>query len=409
MTRFPHMIARVVKGCVRRLPLLRKPPPTVNKVHRKDCDQINELIRTLDSPALIRLIERRVALTPTVLVLGDGWHAEQIAEVLRVTGRIAHRVQEIPDYTHWQCVPDILHAGSPFAPKTYDEVAFLREHYVDTRVFTLFQLLGPACLFQAIDGLIGYHVQPREKLLSFLTGEKVMGPITRLNEHFPLQGKRVIEFGPLDGAMSSCLLEQGVGSLTCVELRIANVLKILAAREYLGWRNLSLVIDDMHVVDGKTHGRFDLVVAHGVYYHSQTPFRFLRNLTTLSDSIWLGGFCANPARLREPLVPLEYEGHIYQAQPYRENRETAGAGVHPVGYYFLPEDLLALFTRWGYAVTYQELEETPANKNAGHYFRALLQRPGSISQTGAAGSSSACDGTASQSHTEARHDGTNER
>jgi hypothetical protein len=111
-----------------------------------------------------------------------------------------------------------------------------------------------------------------------------------------------------------------------------------------------------------------------VYYHSAAPFVFLRNLTTLGDAIYLGGFCANKDRLAAPLVTFEHDGHSYRAQPFRDALASDGGGIHPTGYYFVPEDLAAFFTRQGFDYETIDLEETPLHKQGGYYVRALARR-----------------------------------
>jgi hypothetical protein len=346
----------------------------------RDARPLHESVRTLD-PASVGLLVGRgqpgvEALGQRVLVVGGGDEAALLANALRTTGRsvqstatsgLAAALEQATADT------DVVIVEPTPNEASYDLVHRLRFEQ-GRRVFTADQLLGGAALFEAINQLVGVYVQPLSKALAFMAGAPLWEPISKLIEREPLAGKRVLEFGPLDGCMTGSIVEAGAASVTCVEVRLANVLKVLVARQTLGWSNVELVIDDMHNIDGKAYGTFDVVVAHGVYYHSSAPFRFLKNLTTLGDTIFLGGYCADPDRSRAPLVTLEYEGTPVRAQPFREKLANDGAGVHPAGYYFVPADLTALFERWGFAVEVMSLEPTPTERQASHYLRMIARR-----------------------------------
>jgi hypothetical protein len=135
-----------------------------------------------------------------------------------------------------------------------------------------------------------------------------------------------------------------------------------------------VLVEDMHMVDANLIGRFDLVIASGTYYHSGDPLRFLRNLTTLSDAIFVGGFCADPKRLLNLLVELRDGEDVYRAQPYTDKLNNDGGGAHATGYYFLPEDLLLFMERHGYENTIINEWETPPNRNAGRYLQFLSRK-----------------------------------
>jgi hypothetical protein len=344
------------------------------KLHRVlegDFNLIEEIFGSLSTEMLAMIVNGSASLSAKVLVIGEGSVAESVLDVLRATGRDVESAglsAELPPGSD-----DVVYAAPAFDPAHYERISALRAGG-GGRVHTLFQLFAPACLFKFVEGALGYHVQPSERLLRFMTGQRILPSLTRLNERYPLQGKKVLEYGPLDGAMTGNLVALGVGTLHCVEVHMLNVLKVLAAKQMLGWRNVEVIPDDMHTVDGWAYGHYDLAVAHGVYYHSIAPFRFIKNLTTLADAVFLGGFCANPARLKRPLVTLDHEGHSYRAQPFRDRPENDGAGIHPSGYYFMPDDLIALIARQGFDVEVIDLDESPAHKAGGSYLRVLARR-----------------------------------
>ena len=346
----------------------------------RDARPLHESVRTLEPASVGMLAGARPAglhtLGQQVVIVGETRDAEMLADALRTTGRTV-RVTTVEVLTEAlaQTPPDadVVVVEPAATPEAYTLVHRLRFEQ-GRRAFTADQLLGGAALFEAINQLVGVYVQPLSKALGYLAGDPVWEPIARLAEREPLTGKRVVEFGPLDGCMTGSLVAAGVASVTCVEVRLANVLKVLVSRQVMGWPNVELVIDDMHNVDGHAYGQFDLVVAHGVYYHSAAPFRFLENLTTLGDTIFLGGYCADPDQPRAPLVTLQYGEHTVRAQPFREKPANDGAGVHPSGYYFVPADLIRLFEAWGFDVEVVDQETVPAERNASQYLRLIARR-----------------------------------
>ena len=393
MTRFRDTAARAVNRLLARANLAvvrrdRHDALAASQVQRerqalgRDARPLHEAIRSFDPTSAGLLMTSGQAIAERVLVLGRGQDAELLASALRTTGRTAtlldpERLDQLPPagdaHTGATASPDIVVADPTLGLDTHDLVHRLRVEQ-GRRVFTADQLLTGGALFEAIDQLIGLYIQPRSKALGYMTGSPIWDPIAQLGEREPLAGKRVVEFGPLDGCMTGSLVASGVASVTCVEVRLANVLKVLVARQVLGWPNVQLVIDDMHNVDGQAYGQFDVVVAHGVYYHSAAPLHFLRNLATLGPVIFLGGYCTDAEHPRAPLVTLHHGTQSVRAQPFREKLSNDGAGVHPSGYYVVADDLIALFDAWGFDVDVISHEPMPADRGASHYIRLLARK-----------------------------------
>jgi hypothetical protein len=345
----------------------------------RDARPLHESVRTLEPASVGTLAGGRPAgaltLGQQVVIVGTGADATMLADALRTTGRTAQLTDAGALTAALAQSPeaDVVVVEPAATSEAYELVHQLRFEQ-GRRAFTADQLLGGAALFEAINQLVGVYVQPLSKALGYMVGEPIWEPISKLAEREPLTGKRVIEFGPLDGCMTGSLVAAGVASVTCVEVRLANVLKVLVSKQILGWQNVDLVIDDMHNVDGNAYGTFDVAVAHGVYYHSAAPFRFLENLTTLADTVFVGGYCADPDQPRAPLVTLQWGEHTIRAQPFREKLANDGAGVHPSGYYFVPADLIRLFEAWGFDVEVMDLETAPAERNASQYLRLIARR-----------------------------------
>ena len=202
-----------------------------------------------------------------------------------------------------------------------------------------------------------YCVQSLAEITPLYVGQSYFGPLDKLNEAFPIAGKRIIEFGPMEGAQTAGLLHLGARSVTCIEARAVSFIKTMIAGYCFGWDRVNLIMDDFHNADRQKYGTFDLCFAHGVYYHSMAPFLFFENVMSLSDNIFIGGYCtAANAPPRPPSVQeysfetLEYEGKRYPVRKIKIGNSYNNA-VNLHGYHFDRNDLVNFFRDRGYAVT----------------------------------------------------------
>jgi hypothetical protein len=213
-----------------------------------------------------------------------------------------------------------------------------------------------------------------EEACRWYTGERLYWAFDALNAAFPLAGRRVIELGPLDGFETAGLVGLGASEITCVEARPENFLKVLAAKEALGWSSVRLVMDDFHNCRSTTYGRYDLVVAQGVYYHSVAPLLLLENLCSLADSLFVGGYCATDALPSGVPEILAHKSRSYRVKRYREV-EHFMAGLNPDGFFLYAEDLLRFFHERGFET--QVLSDEEKETTAGRYVRFLARRASS--------------------------------
>ena len=238
------------------------------------------------------------------------------------------------------------------------------------RVYSIGELIAP---FSQITFLmkssVNYFFRTPDEILPYYLGEDFFGPLQKLDSLFPLRNQRVIEFGPFDGCQTIGLTHLGA-DVTAIEARAENVIKTRAAFSALDL-GVQIRMDDFHNVSGDRYGRYDLAFAHGVYYHSIAPFVFLENLVSLSDNVFVGGFCATDTLPANPWQSLEHAGRSYRVKVYDE---TTGftAGVNHIAYFFEATDLMAFFGERGYAV--QVISEEPQTVTAGKFLRFLATR-----------------------------------
>jgi hypothetical protein len=193
-----------------------------------------------------------------------------------------------------------------------------------------------------------YSVKSFAELTGYYVGRESYGDFFgELNALFPLSGKRVIEFGPMEGAHTAALVNWGAASVTSIEARGVSFIKTMIAKYCLQWDNVTLVMDDFHNADSLKYGTFDLAFAHGVYYHSFAPFLFFENVMSLSDRILIGGYCTGPAQPGDRRETLEYEGEKYRVKRI-EIGNTYNNAVNSFAYHFSNEDLLGFFRQRDY-------------------------------------------------------------
>lgn len=229
----------------------------------------------------------------------------------------------------------------------------LRNRY-GSRVIGIQELVLPFTTIQQGQSSLDYFSKTLTEIAPYYTGEKFFGPLDELNLVFPLAGKRVIEFGPMEGAQTAGLIRLGAQSVTCIEARAGSLIKTMIAQYCFGWENVTLIMDDFHNADRQKYGEFDLAFAHGVYYHSFAPFLFFENLMSLSDNIFIGGYCtaANtppgpPSEVQYSFETLDYEGKKYRVKKVVIGN-TFNNAVNHYAYQFDRGELLNFFRDRGY-------------------------------------------------------------
>ena len=341
----------------------QRPEPPKNKV-------LDALLKSKALPTLLARSARKLP-EPRILFLGDTALNEAVISKLQGAGRelsskaFTWETELLPEGTE-RVVLTLL----PSTEAEWELVARLRQRF-GAGLTLIFELLLPYSRISHLHESEEFLVKSLEELLEYYLGEKEFVGIADLAKAVPLAGKNVLEFGPFDGYQTAALVHRGVGQLTCIEARPENAIKVEAAANVFDWPHVHVRMDDFHNANAHTYGRFDLVVAHGVYYHSIAPFLFLENLRTLSDMVFVGGFCATNDSPASPYEELRHEGRTYRAKQYREATNHT-AGVNRYGYYFTPEDLIRFFTERGDKVQVLSEERTP--KYAGKYLRILATR-----------------------------------
>ena len=244
---------------------------------------------------------------------------------------------------------DIIVSKLPLSEENWRTIIALKDRY-GPNVIGVQELALPFSTIQQAQASLTYSVESLDELGSYYSGKAFFGEFFEdLNRAFPLSGKRVIEFGPMEGAQTAGLVNLGAASVTSIEARAVSFIKTMIARYCFGWDNVTIVMDDFHNADSRKYGTFDLAFAHGVYYHSFAPFLFFENLMTLSDRIFIGGYCTGPTQPSDSRETLEYQGRKYLVKRIEIGNSYNNA-VNSFAYHFSNEDLVSFFRERDYQV-----------------------------------------------------------
>jgi len=102
-----------------------------------------------------------------------------------------------------------------------------------------------------------------------------------------LQGKTVLELGPLEAAHTYLLEKLGAESILAIEANTHHYLKCLIVKELLNLRRARFMCGDFVEYLRSTSTRFDLVVASGVLYHMRNPVELIALLARVCDQVYI--------------------------------------------------------------------------------------------------------------------------
>jgi 2-polyprenyl-3-methyl-5-hydroxy-6-metoxy-1,4-benzoquinol methylase len=104
--------------------------------------------------------------------------------------------------------------------------------------------------------------------------------------HGAFQGKRILDIGCLEGYFSAECALQGA-SVVGVDGKTINLRKCEFVRSALSIPDLTFVKDNAMRITRQKYGSFDVVLALGLLYHLNNPFKFLANMANLCDGFIL--------------------------------------------------------------------------------------------------------------------------
>jgi hypothetical protein len=108
-----------------------------------------------------------------------------------------------------------------------------------------------------------------------------------LERYGPLEGKRVLELGPLEGSHTYMIERAGADRIDAIEANKLAYLRCLVFKELVQLERARFHLGNFVTWLETSDRRYDLIVASGVLYHLQDPMRFLERASATTDALFL--------------------------------------------------------------------------------------------------------------------------
>jgi hypothetical protein len=178
-----------------------------------------------------------------------------------------------------------------------------------------------------------------------------------------LEGKRVLELGPLEAAHTYMLEQRNPASLCAIEANKLAYLRCLVVKEILNLKVARFLLGDFCEWLERTPERYDLIVASGVLYHMQDPLKLIELIAARTNAFYLWTHYVSPEAMpdndpRRNAFQGEPEIKEHRGLPIRLYRRSyLGAwksksfcgGAHDLHRWIEREDLLALIRALGFS------------------------------------------------------------
>ena len=185
-----------------------------------------------------------------------------------------------------------------------------------------------------------------------------------------VDGSRVLELGPLEGAHTATLRRLGAASVEAIEANTGAYQRCLVTKEVLGLDGVSFRLGDFRPFLAETEERYDLAVAIGVLYHLDDPVPVLTDLARVTDRIVVWTHVYNDEfgmeRLADRFDPVEHHtlgSTAYRLHPYRyeSSLDWSGfsGGTRPVARWIERDDLLEVIDALGFDVVTRDDHDHP--------------------------------------------------
>lgn len=178
-----------------------------------------------------------------------------------------------------------------------------------------------------------------------------------------VEGKSVLELGPMEGGHSSMLETAGAANVLAVEGNPRAYLRCLIVKEILALQHVRFACGDFVEYLKTTTERFDAVFASGVLYHQSDPMQLIADMARVAIHgafIWTHYFQAeimarNPVTQHRVVAPerVELGGFRYDRylHEYHEQSLSWGGfcgGPSGTAYWLSREDLIAGLHHFGF-------------------------------------------------------------
>jgi hypothetical protein len=182
-----------------------------------------------------------------------------------------------------------------------------------------------------------------------------------ISEFGDLDGKTLLELGPLEGAHSTMLERAGAASIVSIEANPEAFLKCLIVKETMGLVRTHFLCGDFVEYLRGSPPRFDAAIACGVLYHMTSPVELISLLSRVSERLFLwthyydAGLIAANRRLKSMFAGRREDEHGgFRHTLFRyEYWGSFGSprfcgGSRPHAHWMTREEILACLRHFGY-------------------------------------------------------------
>jgi hypothetical protein len=184
-----------------------------------------------------------------------------------------------------------------------------------------------------------------------------------------VEGKRVVELGPLEAGHTFMLVESGAASVTAVEASTRAYLKCLVVKELLDLQRARFLFGDFVEYLRSSQEQFDFCMASGVLYHMRNPVELLELISRSARELYLWTHYYDQALVAQrPRVAGHFAGsevrehagfrHTLHRHEYRTgiftNRFFGGPAAH--SQWMLKEDIVRALEHFEMEVIWLETQ-----------------------------------------------------
>ena len=252
------------------------------------------------------------------------------------------------------------------APKMYWSGQLALQKAADTPLPQLDEYVSSVpCAQNAVDALAGWNhaLPPQAGVVAgkgfFYHDARILWALEQFGS---LNGKSVLEIGPLEASHTFMIEQNGPALLHAVEANKLSFLRCLVVKELLELRIARFFLGDCQSWLEQNEQRYDFIVASGVLYHMMDPVRLIELMASRTDSIFLWTHYANELQMpagdpRRSAFIGAMETEIRCGVPVRSHRRSYhGAwvaksfcgGIHDIHRWIERDDILALLGALGF-------------------------------------------------------------
>jgi hypothetical protein len=214
---------------------------------------------------------------------------------------------------------------------------------------------SPWAMFHALDGWTSQFVLDGQAVggpMDVTTDPRIAWQLARVGG---AAGKRVLELGPLEGAHTKLLLDQGAREVVAVEGFRPAWLRCLVVKEIFRLDCARFLYGDFCRYVADYDGEpFDFVLANGVLYHQSNPAQLIHDLARVTGQVLVWSQVADsqhPHGGREIEVSVGdriYRGRINDYEGARNTFKNYCGGVHAAAVWLYADELRRAFVDAGF-------------------------------------------------------------